>query len=305
MDQYQKDSSVSRRIVRRDVLILRNGKKEKKQAQKCKREREACEAEKKSISESESEEEEEEDDDDDDDDKKSKKFDKIQNSRILTMNRKQFKANKQQRLIQVLNEGPENNVSIIVDCSFNSMMTPREIVSMSQQLMFCYSLNSKIETKKPFFLSFTSLEGALREATMKVSGFSNWIVDHTEQHFTERFSDMYKANKIIYLSADADEELTHLQQGTMYVLGGLVDRNRHKNLCHKRAMELGIHQAKFPIGQYLNLKQAPVLTVNQCFHLLATVYENGGNWKEAVEKVVPQRKRKVDKSITESNEQGQ
>lgn len=35
-------------------------------------------------------------------------------------------------------------------------------------------------------------------------------------------------HKLVYLSADADEELTTLAEDEVYVLGGIVDRNRHK-----------------------------------------------------------------------------
>jgi len=216
---------------------------------------------------------------------------KMNQSRQLTCNRKEYKANKQNRMREVYQKGTSHAVSVIVDCSFNDKMTPREIVSMSQQLMFCYSANGKMEkSDQPMFLSFTSLKGALLEAMKKFGGFPKWIVDHTPEHFTERFSEELANQKIVYLSADAEEEVTSLEPGCMYVLGGLVDRNRHKNLCHEKAKELGIPQKRFPIGQYLNMKQAPVLTVNQCFEIMAHVYETG-SWKEAVEKVVPQRKR--------------
>lgn len=37
-----------------------------------------------------------------------------------------------------------------------------------------------------------------------------------------------KTHKLIYLSADADEELTTLSEDEVYIIGGIVDRNRHK-----------------------------------------------------------------------------
>lgn len=35
-------------------------------------------------------------------------------------------------------------------------------------------------------------------------------------------------HKLVYLSADADEELTTLADDEVYIIGGIVDRNRHK-----------------------------------------------------------------------------
>jgi tRNA (guanine9-N1)-methyltransferase len=37
-----------------------------------------------------------------------------------------------------------------------------------------------------------------------------------------------ETHKIVYLSADADEELSTLSENEVYVIGGIVDRNRHK-----------------------------------------------------------------------------
>lgn len=37
-----------------------------------------------------------------------------------------------------------------------------------------------------------------------------------------------KTHRIVYLSADAEEELSTLSEDEIYVIGGIVDRNRHK-----------------------------------------------------------------------------
>ena len=63
--------------------------------------------------------------------------------------------------------------------------------------------------------------------------------------------------------ADAEEELTELDGGKAYIIGGIVDRNRHKGLCRSRAEAGGIRTARLPIRDYLRLQAAPVMTVNQ------------------------------------------
>jgi tRNA (guanine9-N1)-methyltransferase len=89
-------------------------------------------------------------------------------------------------------------------------------------------------------------------------------------------------HKLVYLSADAEEELSTLAEDEVYVLGGIVDRNRHKvsttehysslfalltrlqMLCQNKAEGLSIRTARLPIGTYLaNLPTRKVLTVNQ------------------------------------------
>lgn len=72
------------------------------------------------------------------------------------------------------------------------------------------------------------------------------------------------SRQLVYLSADADEELSTLSEHEVYIIGGIVDRNRHKNLCQNKAEELGIRTARLPIGTFIdNLPTRKVLTVNQ------------------------------------------
>jgi hypothetical protein len=63
--------------------------------------------------------------------------------------------------------------------------------------------------------------------------------------------------------ADSPNELQALDPGKAYVIGGLVDRNRHKDLCASRARAAGIATARLPVGQHFKLTAAAVLTVNQ------------------------------------------
>lgn len=51
------------------------------------------------------------------------------------------------------------------------------------------------------------------------------------------YVDHFEAEKerLVYLTADSATELEELDPKDVYVIGGLVDRNRHKNLCFERA----------------------------------------------------------------------
>lgn len=49
----------------------------------------------------------------------------------------------------------------------------------------------------------------------------------------------------------------------VYIIGGIVDRNRLKGITYKKAVEQGIETGKLPLDQVVNMGGATrVLTVN-------------------------------------------
>ena len=46
--------------------------------------------------------------------------------------------------------------------------------------------------------------------------------------------------RFVYLTADTDATITELTPGTTYIIRGIVDRNRYKYLCAKKAEALGV-----------------------------------------------------------------
>ncbi|KAI9057409.1 hypothetical protein FKP32DRAFT_1598279 [Trametes sanguinea] len=95
---------------------------------------------------------------------------------------------------------------------------------------------------------------------------------------------------VVYLTADADDELTELKEGETYIIGGIVDHNRYKNLCLNKSKEHNIRSARLPIGTYLSeLRTRKVLTVNQTFEILLKWVETR-DWEQALYSVIPKRK---------------
>lgn len=98
---------------------------------------------------------------------------------------------------------------------------------------------------------------------------------------------------VIYLTADTDDTIECLEPGKTYVIGGIVDRNRYKHLCAKKAEALGLRMARLPIdpsfldGQHMQARK--VLTVNQVFSILVGWSETH-NWTDALKRGLPARK---------------
>jgi tRNA (guanine9-N1)-methyltransferase len=84
----------------------------------------------------------------------------------------------------------------------------------------------------------------------------------TDQDYFEAFPDTPKS-KFVYLSADSPNMLESFETDNIYILGGIVDRNRFPSLCYNKAVEQGISTAQLPIGKYVNLSTRRILTVNQ------------------------------------------
>lgn len=99
----------------------------------------------------------------------------------------------------------------------------------------------------------------------------------------------FSTESIVYLSADSPHTLEKLEPYTSYVIGGLVDRNREKLLCQKRAEEKGIRTAKLPIGDYMQMASRQVLATNHVVEIMSKWLETG-DWGKAFEEVIPKRK---------------
>jgi tRNA (guanine9-N1)-methyltransferase len=182
-----------------------------------------------------------------------------------------------------------NKQRIVIDCSFDAYMNDHDIHSLGKQLSFCYAANRRIESPLQFYL--TSCVDKLEELLSR-SGLKSWDIHLHSQHFLQLFKNTNESknnNKICYLTSDSPNELTHLDDDTIYVIGGLVDHNHHKSLCFDLAVENGLEHARLPIGEFMNMKTRHVLTVNQVFEIICR-YTQCQDWKNAFFATLPKRK---------------
>lgn len=113
---------------------------------------------------------------------------------------------------------------------------------MCSQLAYTYSANRKSE--RPFSgLLFTSLNGrtfrrleSLSEASYRRWSGTEWwehgyeyLWKSTEGKEGSKSScQLSDKTKIVYLTADAQEELSSLKENETYIIGGICDHNRYK-----------------------------------------------------------------------------
>jgi len=179
---------------------------------------------------------------------------------------------------------------VVIDLGYDNLMNDAEIGSLVSQLVYCHGQNRRQEN--PFREYWTNFGGRFKTALQKMQGWEQWKIEKTESSYIEIFEK--EKENLVYLTADTDNVLKTLDPTKIYIIGGLVDKNRHKGLCAKKAQEQGIATARLPIEEYLLINSRKVITVNQVFDILLRVSRDGDSvWPEALNVSIPQRKIRV------------
>ena len=207
-------------------------------------------------------------------------------------------------------------ITIVLDCGFDDIMMDKERKSLGSQITRCYSDNHKAPYQA--HLAISSFGGHLKERFdgLLAGNYHSWKnVRFLDNDFVEaitqanqwmrgdqggKLDGMFakKGNapeegaedgEVVYLSSDSPNTLTELRPYSTYIIGGLVDRNRHKGICYKKAMDRGIKTAKLPIGDYMQMTSRFVLATNHVVEIMLRWLELG-DWGKAFLQVVPKRK---------------
>ncbi|XP_052202933.1 tRNA (guanine(9)-N1)-methyltransferase [Diospyros lotus] len=215
----------------------------------------------------------------------------IESRKGLRKERMDQRSDQRQNKIQRLTAAKLHGHNFVLDLEFSHLMTPSEIHSLVQQIMYCYAVNGRCSS--PCHLWLTGCQGEMDIQLKRLPGFDNWIIEKEIRPYFEAFQE--RKEHLVYLTADSETVLDELDPMKIYIVGGLVDRNRWKGITMNKAREQGIQTAKLPIGSYLKMSGSQVLTVNQVIEILLKFLETR-DWKTSFFMVIPQRKRCEDNS---------
>lgn len=201
----------------------------------------------------------------------------------------------------------ENKFRVVIDMDFEDFMTDAEIAKAAKQVSRVYAINR--HSKRPCQLYVSSLKGKIRDRfAITCTGYSSWDANVSEKDYQDLFlpdictgEETLKSERdkirerLIYLTGDTEDDLPDVEEilkdeSRIFVIGGLVDHNRHKDLCLKRAQERGIRTARLPIKRYVTLCQRHILSMVAVFEIMLNVLGHHEPWREVFLKCIPKRK---------------
>ncbi|KAK9172433.1 tRNA (Guanine-1)-methyltransferase family protein [Cryptosporidium meleagridis] len=212
-----------------------------------------------------------------------------------------FKSN--QDYLNNIGRGP----TIIIDCDYDDKLSDRNIKSLVVQLSISYSCIRK--SKIPLKMIICGASQRLKQGLYKTLAES-WLgveilSDKVNKVVSDRYSDNNSNYEIIYLSADSNNVLMSKQdkdeyenspnQGfnnkQIFIIGGIIDRNKYKNISKLRAEEFNIKTARLPIIESgMALCSNQVLAVNHVVECIVKYNENC-NWYTTFNSILPKRKK--------------
>ncbi|KEG14440.1 tRNA (guanine-N(1)-)-methyltransferase TRM10 [Trypanosoma grayi] len=182
---------------------------------------------------------------------------------------------------------------LVFDLSFAGCMTAADCRSTVSQVKFSYSaLRSHTFPLRPVITSVggqeeagASVHGELLQDLRDFEGFRRYPLPIQEEHW----STLYAKERVVFLTADAENVLDRLVPENVYIVGAFVDHNARKFLTRDAAVRHGVRMARLPLEESIEVgNRCKVLTVNHVVEVLCR-YAESGDWRTAFD-VLPTRR---------------
>lgn len=182
--------------------------------------------------------------------------------------------------------------TVLMDLEWEDQMTESELKSLVQQVLYCYGANRKAENPVSMVLSGVKQGSETAKRLAKQAGFESWPIDVSEGAYI----DMYSKDRLVYLTADAEDIVEEFDPKKVYIIGGIVDRNRLKGATLLKANEQGIAKAQLPISRHIDMgAYSRVLTVNHVLQIILE-FQKCRDWRTALDRGIPGRKKFVEEN---------
>lgn len=199
------------------------------------------------------------------------------------------KLEKKQQIRKRLEESMISGQRIVIDLSWANTLSEKEQHKLARQLGRVYGSNRAATQPCHLYLTSLSKDSRLWQiCTNKNDGFENYIIDMCSKGILEVFS----KQELVYLSPDSKNVLGELRTDKVYVIGGIIDETKQKNMTLHKASGSEIYCARLPINEYLMNSYRgtsnKVLAINQVFDILLRYLETS-DWAQALIAGIPKR----------------
>lgn len=181
------------------------------------------------------------------------------------------------------------DMPVVYDLSYDQHMTSQEQKNAAKQLVL--SLVANREHNNPFPLQFCNVNfnGPVMKYLLRFIP-SLYNPDFPVSISPKSYLDIFPRDKLVYLTPHCQNEMTHFDPDSVYIVGCLVDKADSKPYSLAKAKRENIQMAKLPLDRYLSFSggSGKSLTLNAMINILLEL-KTHGDWAKALQ-FVPRRK---------------
>lgn len=135
------------------------------------------------------------------------------------------------------------------------------------------------EYRRPFVMHICNLERGTHFYQRLNSNFTtlNKAPIHTS---SKDVTDLYPAEKLVYLSPDAEDTLDEIDPNVGYIIGAIVDKQDKVPMTLAKAKRLNIQCRRLPTNEYFKFRSDKALPLNHVTKILLEAKQTG-DWKKA------------------------
>ena len=183
--------------------------------------------------------------------------------------------------------------NLVIDLSFEDLMTTEECHRLAKELYAIHCLNSSfdcIENKFNVNVCNKLSKNSITIEYLKRYLPQNQMIDDFQVH-NESYLELFQHQRLVYLSPDA-KDLIDFNSDDIYIIGGIVKKNLFKRdsnlITYNKAKRDGIRIGRFPIDHFISdqMKRGITLFLPQVFCILSDV-KSSHDWESAVKRNLP------------------
>ena len=185
---------------------------------------------------------------------------------------------------------------LVFDMGFDEDLTSQEQKLTSKQMAFVFNCN-RVDNE-PFNLHLLNCN----HESLLMRSLKNQIPTLYQPDFpvtisSKSYLDLYPKEKLVYLTPHTREEMTSFDHDSIYIVGGIVDRQNNVPLTMAKAKRENIRMAKLPLDRYLpwGACSSKSLTLDAIVKILLEL-KKSGSWEKALTHI-PKRKIKTEEEI--------